>query len=48
MHGWSIVVSQWTLILLFVLQVKRRQWKLELIAELARLTTAEPIPLPLE
>ncbi|XP_060931351.1 surfeit locus protein 1 [Limanda limanda] len=27
-------------------QVKRRQWKLQLIYELKRLTTAEPIPLP--
>ncbi|KAK5901254.1 hypothetical protein CgunFtcFv8_026145 [Champsocephalus gunnari] len=29
-------------------QVKRRQWKMQLIAELNRLTTAEPIPLPLD
>ncbi|XP_055009330.1 surfeit locus protein 1 isoform X3 [Boleophthalmus pectinirostris] len=27
-------------------QVKRRQWKLQLIGDLTRLTTAEPIPLP--
>ncbi|XP_036973786.1 surfeit locus protein 1 [Acanthopagrus latus] len=29
-------------------QVKRRQWKMELIADLRRLTTAEPIPLPVD
>lgn len=29
-------------------QVKRRQWKLQLIDELNRLTTAEPIPLPVD
>ncbi|KAM9840902.1 surfeit locus protein 1 [Aulostomus maculatus] len=29
-------------------QVKRRQWKLQLIKELRDLTTAEPIPLPLD
>lgn len=31
-----------------VLKVKRRQWKMELIDGLTRLTTAEPIPLPVE
>lgn len=30
------------------IKVKRRQWKLELINDLTRLTTAEPIPLPIE
>lgn len=30
------------------MKVKRRQWKMNLIDELSRLTTAEPIPLPLE
>lgn len=30
------------------MKVKRRQWKMNLINELSRLTTAEPIPLPLE
>lgn len=29
-------------------KVRRRQWKIELINELTRLTTAEPIPLPIE
>lgn len=29
-------------------QVKRRQWKMGLIDDLHRLTTEEPIPLPLE
>ncbi|KAK5852385.1 hypothetical protein PBY51_023856 [Eleginops maclovinus] len=29
-------------------QVRRRQWKMQLIDELNRLTTAEPIPLPLD
>lgn len=29
-------------------KVKRRQWKIELINDLTRLTNAEPIPLPLE
>ncbi|KAM6985900.1 surfeit locus protein 1 [Aplochiton taeniatus] len=29
-------------------QVKRRQWKLQLIADLRSLTTAEPIPLPID
>lgn len=29
-------------------KVKRREWKMQLINELRRLTTAEPIPLPLE
>lgn len=30
------------------MKVKRRQWKMNLINELSRLTRAEPIPLPLE
>lgn len=29
-------------------KVKRRQWKLQLIDDLTKLTTAEPIPLPTE
>ncbi|CAL8318224.1 unnamed protein product [Lota lota] len=29
-------------------QVKRRQWKLKLIEDLRRLTTSEPIPLPID
>lgn len=29
-------------------KVKRRQWKMELIDGLNKLTTAEPIPLPVE
>ena len=29
-------------------QVKRRQWKMKLIEDLRRLTTSEPIPLPIE
>lgn len=29
-------------------QVKRRQWKLQLISDLRSLTTAEPIPLPID
>lgn len=38
-------VADWTFI---PVKVKRRQWKMDLINELSRLTTAEPIPLPLE
>lgn len=29
-------------------QVKRRQWKLQLIEDLRRLTTSEPVPLPVD
>lgn len=29
-------------------QVKRREWKMKLIAELRSLTSVEPIPLPIE
>ncbi len=43
-----LVAAGWTLDTLVSVKVKRRQWKLQLINELTRLTTAEPIPLPLE
>ena len=33
---------------MYYIQVKRRQWKLKLIEDLRRLTTSEPIPLPIE
>lgn len=45
---WFLLLIPATTFGLGTWQVKRRQWKLELIAELAKLTTAEPIPLPLD
>ncbi|XP_019937570.2 surfeit locus protein 1 [Paralichthys olivaceus] len=44
---WFLLLIPATTFGLGTWQVKRRQWKLQLINELARLTTAEPIPLPL-
>ncbi|AWP15508.1 putative surfeit locus protein 1 isoform 2 [Scophthalmus maximus] len=44
---WFLLLIPATTFGLGTWQVKRRQWKLQLIDELKRLTTAEPIPLPL-
>lgn len=33
---------------LWKMQVRRRQWKLQLLEELRSLTTADPVPLPTE
>ncbi|XP_077592969.1 surfeit locus protein 1 [Stigmatopora nigra] len=43
---WFLLLIPATTFGLGTWQVKRRQWKLQLIDELTRLTTAEPIPLP--
>ncbi|XP_041826766.1 surfeit locus protein 1 [Melanotaenia boesemani] len=45
---WFLLLIPATTFGLGTWQVKRRQWKLGLIDELKRLTTAEPIPLPLD
>ncbi|XP_053735990.1 surfeit locus protein 1 isoform X1 [Synchiropus splendidus] len=45
---WFLLLIPATTFGLGTWQVKRRQWKLELINELTKLTTAEPIPLPLD
>ncbi|XP_026211507.1 surfeit locus protein 1 [Anabas testudineus] len=45
---WFLLLIPATTFGLGTWQVKRRQWKLQLIDELSRLTTAEPIPLPLD
>lgn len=45
---WFLLLIPATTFGLGTWQVKRRQWKIELINELSRLTTAEPIPLPLD
>ncbi|KAI3362177.1 hypothetical protein L3Q82_012497, partial [Scortum barcoo] len=45
---WFLLLIPATTFGLGTWQVKRRQWKLQLINELTRLTTAEPIPLPLD
>ncbi|XP_054468477.1 surfeit locus protein 1 [Anoplopoma fimbria] len=45
---WFLLIIPVTTFGLGTWQVKRRQWKMQLINELARLTTAEPIPLPLD
>lgn len=45
---WFLLLIPITTFSLGTWQVKRRQWKLQLIDELRRLTTAEPIPLPLD
>ncbi|XP_041666870.1 surfeit locus protein 1 [Cheilinus undulatus] len=43
---WFLLIIPATTFGLGTWQVKRRQWKLQLIDELTKLTTAEPIPLP--
>nr|XP_046230614.1 surfeit locus protein 1 [Scatophagus argus] len=45
---WFLLLIPATAFGLGTWQVRRRQWKLQLIDELTRLTTAEPIPLPLD
>ncbi|XP_075869936.1 surfeit locus protein 1 [Nelusetta ayraudi] len=45
---WVLLLIPATTFGLGTWQVKRRQWKMDLINELSRLTTAEPIPLPLD
>uniref|UniRef100_A0A3B5KMS2 SURF1-like protein n=1 Tax=Xiphophorus couchianus TaxID=32473 RepID=A0A3B5KMS2_9TELE len=45
---WLLLLIPATTFGLGTWQVKRRQWKMGLIDELRRLTTAEPIPLPLD
>lgn len=45
---WFLLLIPATTFGLGTWQVKRRQWKLELINDLIRLTTAEPIPLPID
>ncbi|XP_063336666.1 surfeit locus protein 1 [Pelmatolapia mariae] len=45
---WFLLLIPATTFGLGTWQVKRRQWKLKLIDDLTRLTTAEPIPLPLD
>ncbi|XP_031173478.1 surfeit locus protein 1 [Sander lucioperca] len=45
---WFLLLIPATTFGLGTWQVKRRQWKLQLISELKRLTTAEPIPLPID
>lgn len=45
---WFLLLIPATTFGLGTWQVKRRQWKMQLINELTRLTTAEPIPLPLD
>ncbi|XP_028274502.1 surfeit locus protein 1 [Parambassis ranga] len=45
---WFLLLIPATTFGLGTWQVKRRQWKLKLIDELTQLTTAEPIPLPLD
>ncbi|KAF3701866.1 Surfeit locus protein 1 [Channa argus] len=44
---WFLLLIPATTFGLGTWQVKRREWKLKLIDELTRLTTAEPIPLPI-
>ncbi|XP_058473547.1 surfeit locus protein 1 [Solea solea] len=44
---WFLLLIPATTFGLGTWQVKRRQWKLRLINDMTRLTTAEPIPLPL-
>ncbi|XP_077441855.1 surfeit locus protein 1 [Vanacampus margaritifer] len=45
---WFLLLIPATTFGLGTWQVKRRQWKLQLIDELSRLTTADPIPLPID
>lgn len=45
---WFLLLIPATTFGLGTWQVKRRQWKLRLIDDLTRLTTADPIPLPLD
>ncbi|KAM3874014.1 surfeit locus protein 1 [Diretmus argenteus] len=45
---WVLLLIPVTAFGLGTWQVKRRQWKLQLIADLRSLTTAEPIPLPVD
>ncbi|XP_018517948.1 surfeit locus protein 1 [Lates calcarifer] len=45
---WFLLLIPATTFGLGTWQVKRRQWKMQLIDELSKLTTAEPIPLPLD
>nr|XP_033502739.1 surfeit locus protein 1 [Epinephelus lanceolatus] len=45
---WFLLLIPFTTFGLGTWQVKRRQWKIQLINELKGLTTAEPIPLPLD
>ncbi|KAM9735095.1 surfeit locus protein 1 [Menidia menidia] len=45
---WFLLLIPATTFGLGTWQVKRRQWKMELIDDMRRLTTAEPIPLPLD
>nr|XP_057919495.1 surfeit locus protein 1 [Doryrhamphus excisus] len=45
---WFLLLIPATTFGLGTWQVKRRQWKLQLIDELAKLTSAEPIPLPVD
>lgn len=45
---WFLLLIPATTFGLGTWQVKRRQWKMALIDDLVRLTTAEPIPLPLD
>ncbi|CAK6973644.1 surfeit locus protein 1 [Scomber scombrus] len=45
---WFLLLIPVTTFGLGTWQVRRRQWKLQLIDDLRKLTTAEPIPLPLD
>jgi len=45
---WLLLLIPATTFGLGTWQLKRRQWKLQLIADLRSLTTAEPIPLPID
>uniref|UniRef100_A0A668AXN4 SURF1-like protein n=1 Tax=Myripristis murdjan TaxID=586833 RepID=A0A668AXN4_9TELE len=45
---WFLLLIPATTFGLGTWQVKRRQWKMQLIAELQSLTAAEPIPLPID
>lgn len=45
---WFLLLIPVTTFGLGTWQMKRRQWKLKLIDDLRRLTTAEPIPLPID
>ncbi|CAJ1070192.1 surfeit locus protein 1 [Xyrichtys novacula] len=45
---WFLLLIPATTFGLGTWQVKRRQWKLQLIDDLRKLTTAEPIPLPID